>query len=165
MRKCKFLTLIMSIVLAVAVSFSIAPTFANQTNVLEDGNNAYISSVEGVFDDASVLTVTDALGNGDNVSALLYHSAIVYQKIEYGFNVKVTLNDEEIKSVPESVEFYIPSSLEAQADVVVAVINNDYIVNLAIDASSRLLNREINDDDNKKIVESFLNSADGDKNA
>ena len=42
---------------------------------------------------------------------------------------------------------------------------NDYIVNLTIDASSMLLKREINDDDNKKIVEEFLNSVDGDKNA
>ena len=42
---------------------------------------------------------------------------------------------------------------------------NDYIVNLTIDASSMLLKREINDEDNKKIVENFLNSIDGDKNA
>ncbi len=42
---------------------------------------------------------------------------------------------------------------------------NDYIINLTIDASSMLLKREINDDDNKKIVEEFLKSADGDKNA
>ncbi len=42
---------------------------------------------------------------------------------------------------------------------------NDYIVNLTIDASSLLLKREISDDDNKKIVEDFLKSVDGDKNA
>lgn len=42
---------------------------------------------------------------------------------------------------------------------------NDYIVNLTIDASSHLLKREITDEDNKKIVEEFLKSADGDKNA
>ena len=42
---------------------------------------------------------------------------------------------------------------------------NDYIVNLTIEASSKLLNREVNDEDNKKIVEAFLNSVDGDKNA
>ena len=42
---------------------------------------------------------------------------------------------------------------------------NDYIVNLTIDASSKLLKREVNDEDNKKIVEAFLNSVDGDKNA
>lgn len=42
---------------------------------------------------------------------------------------------------------------------------NDYIVNLTIDASSKLLRREVNDEDNKKIVEDFLNSVDGDKNA
>lgn len=42
---------------------------------------------------------------------------------------------------------------------------NDYIVNLTIDASSMLLKREISDDDNKKIVEEFLKSVDGDKNA
>ena len=42
---------------------------------------------------------------------------------------------------------------------------NDYIVNLTIDASSMLLKREINDEDNKKIVENFLNSIDGDENA
>lgn len=42
---------------------------------------------------------------------------------------------------------------------------NDYIVNLTIDATSKLLKREINDDDNKKIVEEFLNSVEGDKNA
>lgn len=42
---------------------------------------------------------------------------------------------------------------------------NDYIVNLTIDASSKLLKREVNDEDNKKIVEAFLNSVDGDENA
>ena len=42
---------------------------------------------------------------------------------------------------------------------------NDYIVNLTIDASSKLLKREVNDEDNRKIVEAFLNSVDGDKNA
>ncbi len=42
---------------------------------------------------------------------------------------------------------------------------NDYIVNLTIKASSKLLKREVNDEDNKKIVEDFLNSVDGDKNA
>lgn len=42
---------------------------------------------------------------------------------------------------------------------------NDYIVNLTIDASKVLLQREINDNDNKKIVEDFLNSLDGDNNA
>ena len=43
--------------------------------------------------------------------------------------------------------------------------SNDYILNLTIDASSQLLRREITDEDNKKIVEEFLKSADGDKNA
>ena len=42
---------------------------------------------------------------------------------------------------------------------------NDYIVNLTIDASSKLLKREVNDEDNRKIVEAFLNSVDGDENA
>lgn len=42
---------------------------------------------------------------------------------------------------------------------------NDYIVSLTIDATSKLLKREIKDDDNKKIVEEFLNSVEGDKNA
>ena len=42
---------------------------------------------------------------------------------------------------------------------------NDYIVNLTIDASSMLLKREISDEDNKKIVEDFLNSINGDENA
>ena len=42
---------------------------------------------------------------------------------------------------------------------------NDYIVNLTIDASSKLLKREINDADNKKMVEDFLNSVNGDENA
>lgn len=42
---------------------------------------------------------------------------------------------------------------------------DDYIVNLTIAASSKLLSREVNDADNKKIVEDFLNSVDGDKNA
>ena len=42
---------------------------------------------------------------------------------------------------------------------------NDYIVNLTIDASSKLLKREVNDEDNRKIVEAFLNSFDGDENA
>lgn len=42
---------------------------------------------------------------------------------------------------------------------------NDYIVNLTIDASSKLLGREVTDEDNRKIVEDFLNSVDGDKNA
>ncbi len=42
---------------------------------------------------------------------------------------------------------------------------NDYIVNLIMDGSSQLLSREITDDDNKKIVEDFLASCKGDKNA
>ena len=42
---------------------------------------------------------------------------------------------------------------------------NDYIVNLTIEASSKLLKREVNDEDNRKIVEAFLNSVDGDENA
>lgn len=42
---------------------------------------------------------------------------------------------------------------------------NDYIVNLTIDASSKLLKREVNDEDNRKFVEAFLNSVDGDENA
>ena len=42
---------------------------------------------------------------------------------------------------------------------------NDYIVNLTIEATSKLLEREVNDEDNKKIVEEFLNTVDGDENA
>ncbi len=44
---------------------------------------------------------------------------------------------------------------------------NDYIVNLIMEGSSQLLSREITDDDNKKIVEQFLNSNvfKGDNNA
>lgn len=42
---------------------------------------------------------------------------------------------------------------------------NDHIINLAMEASSVLLKRTIADEDNKKIVEDFLNSIDGDKNA
>lgn len=41
----------------------------------------------------------------------------------------------------------------------------NYVVNFAVEASSMLLKREVNDEDNKKIVEAFLNSVDGDKNA
>ncbi len=40
-----------------------------------------------------------------------------------------------------------------------------YIVNLTIEASSQLIKREITDADNRKIVEDFLNSYEGDKNA
>lgn len=42
---------------------------------------------------------------------------------------------------------------------------NGYIVNLTIEATSKLLEREVNDEDNKKIVEEFLNTVDGDENA
>ncbi len=42
---------------------------------------------------------------------------------------------------------------------------DDYIVNLTMEASSALLKRAVNDDDNKKIVEEFLKTIDGDKNA
>ncbi len=42
---------------------------------------------------------------------------------------------------------------------------NDNIVNLIIDGSSHLLKREITDSDNRKIVEDFLASVKGDKNA
>lgn len=41
----------------------------------------------------------------------------------------------------------------------------DHIVGLAMDASSALLQRTVNDDDNRKIVEEFLSTIDGDKNA
>ncbi len=41
----------------------------------------------------------------------------------------------------------------------------DYIVSLAMDATSALLQRTVNDDDNRKIVEEFLSTIDGDKNA
>ena len=41
----------------------------------------------------------------------------------------------------------------------------DYIVSLAMEASSVLLKRTVNDDDNRKIVEEFLSTIDGDKNA
>jgi F-type H+-transporting ATPase subunit b len=40
-----------------------------------------------------------------------------------------------------------------------------YVVNLAIDASKVLLGREVNDDDNKRIVEDFIKSLDGEENA
>ncbi len=42
---------------------------------------------------------------------------------------------------------------------------NDYIVALTIEAASKLLKREVNDEDNRRIVEEFLGSVDGDKNA
>ena len=41
----------------------------------------------------------------------------------------------------------------------------NHIINLTMEASSVLLNRTVNDEDNRKIVEEFLNSIDGDKNA
>ncbi len=41
----------------------------------------------------------------------------------------------------------------------------DYIVSLAMEASSVLLKRTVNDDDNRKIVEEFLGTIDGDENA
>ncbi len=42
---------------------------------------------------------------------------------------------------------------------------NEYIVNLTLDASSMLLQRQMTDEDNKKIVEQFLGSVKGDENA
>ncbi len=42
---------------------------------------------------------------------------------------------------------------------------NGYIVNLTLEASSQLIKREITDADNKKFVEDFLNSYEGEKNA
>ncbi len=41
----------------------------------------------------------------------------------------------------------------------------EHIIGLTMEASSVLLKRTVNDDDNKKIVEEFLRTIDGDKNA
>ncbi len=87
--------------------------------------------------------------------------------IKEGEDAALKESEQIIRTAKEKAQIIIDKAeKKAQEKYDNAVHEADtYVVNLAIDASKALLGREVNDDDNKKIVEDFIKSLDGDKNA
>lgn len=87
--------------------------------------------------------------------------------IKEGENAALEESKEIINTAKEKAQTILDKAeIKAKEKYDIAVDEaKDYVVNLTIDASKILLGREVNDDDNKRIVEDFLKSVDGGKNA